>query len=63
MREKKSRVNCQFCNKHYKFSVDELGEMLKKGDKRVTEDPPRADLCKNMDLCRIAHRKMERSGR
>ncbi len=23
-------VNCQFCNKHYKFSVDELGEMLKK---------------------------------
>ena len=22
--------NCQFCNKHYKFSVDELGEMLKK---------------------------------
>ena len=23
-------VNCQFCNKHYKFSVDELGDMLKK---------------------------------
>ena len=23
-------VICQFCNKHYKFSVDELGEMLKK---------------------------------
>ena len=23
-------VNCQFCNKHYKFSVDELGDLLKK---------------------------------
>ena len=28
--EKEIEVNCQFCNKHYKFSVDELGEMLKK---------------------------------
>ena len=27
---KEIEVNCQFCNKHYKFSVDELGEMLKK---------------------------------
>ena len=23
-------VNCQFCNKHYKFSVDELEDMLKR---------------------------------
>ena len=28
--EKEIEVNRQFCNKHYKFSVDELGEMLKK---------------------------------
>ena len=27
---KEIEVNCQFCNKHYKFSVDELGDMLKK---------------------------------
>ena len=27
---KEIEVNCQFCNKHYKFSVDKLGEMLKK---------------------------------
>ena len=27
---KEIEVNCQFCNKHYKFSVDELGEMLTK---------------------------------
>ena len=27
---KEIEVNCQFCNKHYKFSVDELGEMLKR---------------------------------
>ena len=27
---KSIEVNCQFCNKHYKFSVDELGDMLKK---------------------------------
>ena len=27
---KEIEVNCQFCNKHYKFSVNELGEMLKK---------------------------------
>ena len=27
---KEIEVNCQYCNKHYKFSVDELGEMLKK---------------------------------
>ena len=27
---KEIEVNCQFCKKHYKFSVDELGEMLKK---------------------------------
>ena len=27
-------VNCQFCNKHYKFSVDELEDMLK----RATRD-------------------------
>ena len=27
---KEIEVNCQFCNKHYKFSVDELGEMIKK---------------------------------
>lgn len=27
---KEIEVNCQFCNKQYKFSVDELGEMLKK---------------------------------
>ena len=27
---KEIEVNCQFCNKNYKFSVDELGEMLKK---------------------------------
>ena len=27
---KEIEVNCQFCNKHFKFSVDELGEMLKK---------------------------------
>lgn len=24
------KVNCQFCNKHYKFSVDELEDMLKR---------------------------------
>ena len=23
-------VKCQFCNKHYKFSVDELEDMLKR---------------------------------
>ena len=27
---KEIEVNCQFCNKHYKFSVDELGDLLKK---------------------------------
>ena len=27
---KEIEVNCQFCNKHYKFSVDELEDMLKK---------------------------------
>ena len=27
---KSIEVNCQFCNKHYKFSVDELGDLLKK---------------------------------
>ena len=27
---KEIEVNCQFCNKHYKFSVDELGDMLKR---------------------------------
>ena len=27
---KEIEVNCQFCNKHYKFSVEELGDMLKK---------------------------------
>lgn len=26
-------VNCQFCNSHYKFSVDELKELLKKATK------------------------------
>ena len=28
--EKEIEVNCQFCNKHYKFSVDELEDMLKR---------------------------------
>ena len=27
---KEIEVNCQFCNKHYKFSVDELEDMLKR---------------------------------
>ena len=26
-------VNCQFCNSHYKFNVDELKELLKKATK------------------------------
>ena len=30
LKGKEIEVNCQFCNKHYKFSVDELGDMLKK---------------------------------
>ena len=28
--EKEIEVNCQFCNSHYKFSPDELKEMLLK---------------------------------
>ena len=30
---KEIEVNCQCCNKHYKCSVDELGEMLKKASR------------------------------